>query len=253
MVVPQRKVEAVRRDFYASLRRYIQPKPNHMAMPPEIHGKCMPGDTPEEIIANFAAIVDIVLRHRLQVYRIGYYVTHVTRENNPEDQYMFGTCWHSLLNLLSPVLAKRRLTPVMDGLDPKIAKSFSATVRSCHVMHSVDGGRHCSIPHMNNMDGEVFYADSRYSVGTQIVDIVSYLRMVMDLTYEGYQLQPFKKRLAAEARRLHPMMYAEHIIAFTIEGVPQGPRWMARKPMESGPLVASHRHATHPLGLHLMY
>ena len=140
-----------------------------------MHGKLLPGTTDQEKIANVSAIVDLVVRNRLKVYRVGYYITDDLQAVFTANRWMIGTCWGSLLHVLEPVMARQVLIPVMDGFDPNMVRSFSSTVRWCNVMHAAGRGQIVSINHIQKLLGEVVYASSEYSVFTQVVDIVAYL------------------------------------------------------------------------------
>jgi hypothetical protein len=241
LVVPIRQYLELRTQFYAALHHYVVPKPGHIAMPAEMHGKLLPGTSDEEKIANVAAIVKLVISNRLKVYRIGYYITDDLQAATPGDQWMLGTSWGSMLHVLEPVLAGQMLIPVMDGFDLNMVRSFSSTVRWCNVMHAAGSGRNVSINHSQQLLSEVVYTSSEYSVFTQVVDVLAYLRKITDMKNDGWPLPPFKASLFALAQKLAPVMAEEHIIAMTLDDVPQGPKHMARKRTGKGPLVACWR------------
>ncbi len=241
LLVPIREYLELRAQFYTALHHYVVPESSHFAMPPEMHGKLLPGDTDQAKIANVAAVVDLVLSNRLKVYRVGYYITDGLQAAMPTDKWMVGTSWASLLHILEPVLARQLLIPVMDGFDLNMVKSFSSTVRWCNVMHAAGSGQMVSIKNSQQLISEVVYTSSEYSVFTQVVDIVAYLRKITDMKNDGWSLPPFKQRLLPWAQKLGRVMAAEDIIALTLDGVPQGPKHMSRQPTGKGPLVACRR------------
>ena len=65
-----------------------------------------------------------------------------------------------------------------------------------------------STPHNENL-GELFFADSKSSSMTQIVDVISWLRCISDDHTRGIDLSDFKRQLLPRAKRLPGNMVFE--------------------------------------------
>ena len=73
-----------------------------------------------------------------------------------------------------------------------------------------------SIKHSENILGEVFYADSNFSILTQLADMVSYLRNTVDISRTFKELSGFKKRLLKIAEGLSASIKFEEIGALKL-------------------------------------
>lgn len=111
--------------------------------------------------------------------------------------------------------------PVMDGFDKRIVSSLSSPVQIAHQMQ--EAGIKSSVENVENVIGDVFYADSRYAMFTQIADVASYLRQVYDRKREGLPLTAFKQQLLSVGRRLDPAIIREDIISMNPNGRAQLP------------------------------
>jgi len=136
------------------------------------------------------------------------------------DSKMLSVCWFSLLSMLQPEFENDVIVPIMDGINKNMIQKFSSLIKTLDVARA--GGlseENVSIRNSQNIFGEVFYAGSRFSVFTQVVDVISYLRQVADWAREGLVLKDFKKALLPIARKLEPAMTREEIILMNGERV----------------------------------
>ena len=136
---------------------------------------------------------------------------------------MLGGLWLGILNTLKPKIEKEMIIPVMDGFNNNMVRKFSQLVKSMDVMRAAGHGQSVSIKHSENILGEVFYADSQYSIFTQVVDIVSWLRQLSDISHDGKELTSYKQELLSIAEKLNPLLACDGVIAMKFNGETQGP------------------------------
>jgi len=103
------------------------------------------------------------------------------------------------------------LIAIMDGFDKETVRKMSLMIRNCDIMRSAGSANAISFKNTENIIGEVFYADSQYSVMIQVTDIVAYLRNVNDLSQEGWKFSSFKEKVLAEAKRLDSVMKCDEV------------------------------------------
>jgi hypothetical protein len=225
VLVPTHKYAELRTKFYDLLEWSIKSEPNAINMAvPELHGReLLPGEDDEKKLKIFEGVVDLVVRNRLEIYRVGYYITKTIRKTFKGDEEMLGRLWLEILNSLRPKIENEMIIPVMDGFDRNMVRKFSQLVKGMDVIRAA-GHEHCiSLKYSENILGEVFYADSHYSVFTQVADLVSWLRQLSDISREGKRLTPYKKRLLVVSEKLKPAIVCDEVIAMELNGKTQGP------------------------------
>jgi hypothetical protein len=241
VMVPTGECATLISQFYAVMRSFIQPQPNVIARPPEVHGYVLPGETDDEKVRTVWDVVDLVSASCMKVYRVGYYITPAIREAFSNDEMMLGSCWFSMQFMLAPQLAKHVVIPIMDGFGERHIRRFSESGLYCDLMRAVGHGSSVSVRHSENLC-DVMYADSRYSVFAQVADIVAYLRKISDMVADGHALPPFKQRLVELARKLDGAMEREEVVALSLNGSIQGPVHRAQAPGgEDSPLTCAFR------------
>lgn len=239
IVVPVEHYPRVRTEFYRLLPWAIEPAPNTIASAPELHGSdFLRSETDERKLEVFGGVVDLALAHALRVYRIGYFITDAIEQSLLHDRRLIGTCWFSLRSMMEPLLEREAVIPVMDGFNQNLVDQFSAPVKFTDEISSIDKETWLGSRHTRNILGEVFYADSKYSVMIQIADLVSYLRNASDLAKFGFPMSRFKASLAGLSRRLEACIAWEAIISLILNGKIQGPEKAASPPFKgSGPIT----------------
>lgn len=242
VLVPVTGYPELRTGLYDLLDWTIRPEPNVVGRPPELHGSDLLRDEDDERkLEVLKGVADLVVEQNHPIYRVGYYITREIEQTFPQDPKLVGMCWLSLLFMLEPVLAQSMVIPVMDGFHPRTVNSLSGPSSSINMFRAAGLEKIISVPHSANILGEVFFADSEHSVGTQLVDVISYLRHVTDLKNDGKPLSEFKSRLLEISNKLEPAIAREEIIALRLDGVVQGPAIRARPSSSSGPLTAASR------------
>lgn len=225
VMVPIHRYAELRTKFYDLLDWSIKPEPNTINMGvPELHGRdLLPEEDDEKKLDILEGVVDLVVKNQLEIYRSGYYITNMIREHFKGDEEMLGALWLNILNTLKPKIEKEMIIPVMDGFNKSMVRRFSQLVKNMDVMRAAGHGQSISIKHSENILGEVFYADSQYSIFTQVVDLVSWLRQLSDISREGKELTTYKKKLLLIAKKLDLVLACDGVIAMKFNGEAQGP------------------------------
>lgn len=160
---------------------------------PEIHGSNMlPGKEDNVKIDMFNSIAKLPSRFDFPIYRLGYFIDPYFK-NFKGDEQGISLCWRGLLSTIQVDYGNNYLLPVMDMVKQKDIRKFSGMIHSLHSYRTAGYGKSLSISKSENLLGEVFFADSRYSIMTQIVDVISYLRNLNDLKCEGHAFSEFKE------------------------------------------------------------
>lgn len=230
LLVPASNYQGVRAAFYDIIR----PKPKGLNLSPlELHfNDFMPHLKDEEKFQIFRRLVQLVISEKLQVLRVGYYVTELLRMQLGGDQKLIGLCWMGLLSALGPILQHGLLVPVLDaGFNQSfqpIVHKFSSMARATDLMRAAGLEESISIPNSENL-GEVVYGDSRYSAFIQLTDIVAGLRRVSETVRETGRLpnSEYKAHLLEISKELEPAMLFERAIAMRHNGEIQGPKHAA--------------------------
>lgn len=225
VLIPIHKYAELRTKFYDLLEWWIKPESNTINMGLlELHGReLLPEEDEEKKLIILNGVVDLVVSNQLEIYRGGYYITKTIRESFKGDEEMLGGLWFGILNTLRPKIANEMVIPVMDGFDRNMVRKFSPLVKGMDVMRAAGHEQSISIRNSENILGEVFYADSQYSIFTQVADLVSWLRQLSDISREGKELTPYKKKLLVVSEKLEPAIACDGVIAMEFNGKTQGP------------------------------
>lgn len=217
LLVPVTRYADLRTAFYGVLQWVITPDEGVIAVAPRaLHGRELlswhEGASDELKWQTFEAVVDLVVGQGLEVYRGGYYRHRRMVEVFAGDAALLSLCWFGLLSVLQPRFADEPMIPVMEGFDRATVDAFSQMIRDCDIMRACGLGADISFDHTENILGEVFYADSRFSVLTQVADVVAYLRHITDKANQGKPLTPFQDRLREISAKLAPSVAREEIV-----------------------------------------
>ena len=116
------------------------------------------------------------------------------------------------------------IIPVMDGFDKNMVRKFSQLVKGMDVMRAAGHKQSISLKHSENILGEVFYADSFYSIFTQVADLISGLRQLSDISREVKELTDYKKMLLMISEKLEPAIVGDDgVKAMVLNGETQSP------------------------------
>jgi hypothetical protein len=152
-------------------------------------------------------IANLVVDHRLPVIRYG---RRYKPGSRPDSRTLKIGTWLGIRLRLFERPDDERFIIVMDGFDPETVREMSGLVRGTDVLHAAGVGDP-NDPRFRQIIGEVFYADSRYSIMTQVADVVGYLRHVGDKQRAGVALSEFAQQLLAISHTLDGAMTVERI------------------------------------------
>lgn len=210
--VPLDSYDTVRSAYYEVVRLLIQPEPNAIeTAPPELHGVNLlrdhPGvdDAPRLEVAR--GIANLVIDHALPVIRYG---RRYRPGRRPDSKTLKIGTWLGIRLRILERPENERFVLVMDGFDPETVREMSGLVHATDVMHAAGMGDP-NDPRFRQIIGEVFYADGRYSIMTQVADVIGYLRHVSDKQRAGLALSEFGQQLLAVSRTLDRAMTVERI------------------------------------------
>lgn len=214
MLVPLHAYDELRSKFYSVMQWSVTPQEGVVNLnPPELHGrKFLESETDDRKLEVLRKLVELVVHNTIPIYRVGYYITQKEKDAFKGDSKLVGLSWFGMLSVLQPILENCHVVPVMDSCDSIGTRQLSGLIRTCDIMRfaGLEGG--LSVRHTQNLIGEVFYADSRFSAFTQMVDIVSYLRRLGDLRRDGVQIMGFKASLLEFHDALEPVVVHDEIV-----------------------------------------
>lgn len=214
LLVPAHNYPDLRIKFYDTLQWAIRPEEHVVSSPPELHTNAfLSGHDDIVKLQNLEHIVEMVVSNQLRIYRVGYYVTKETASLFRGDKQLMAVCWFRMIAMLQPEFESDILVPVMDGFNTQNVLTFSGMIKSVDVVRAAGLESSLSFNNTQNILGEVFYADSKFSIFTQVADVVSYLRHVTDWAREGLTMTDFKKQLLRIADNLTPALVREEIVA----------------------------------------
>lgn len=230
VVIPLDEYSALRSKFYEVLRFEMEPQKDALNLnPPEFHFVDFLRHQSDEIkFDKLQSLADLVVENQLEIYRVGYYITKNVKKKFESDEQLIGLCWLGILFMLQPKLESEMIVPVMDAGFEKnmkqMIKQFSGPMKTVDVLRETGREENISIKHSINIL-DVFYADSEYSIFTQLTDIVSGLRRISETFNHDKQLitSAFKRQLLPISEHLLNAPIREEIVALNLDGRVEGP------------------------------
>jgi hypothetical protein len=151
----------------------------------------------------FNGIVDLVLRYKIEAYRVGYYYTPELASVFRTKKNLLSLCLLEILSSVTKVHGSEQIWPVMETDRSDVQDlHFPAMVGSLSYYGARVGKESISIDYTNL--GELLYSTKHSKIGS-IVDCVAYLRRATEQQAVGGASE-FKQRLAEIGRRLDPSM-----------------------------------------------
>lgn len=215
----------IRSDFYKIIMPYIKSKEGGFHLGPiELHGKAfLPDASDQEKVEVYGKVIKLVAKHKLKIYRVGYYITKGLAKQFQGDSRLLNLCWFGLMAKVQDTLQKHFVIPVMDGLDMSIAKHFMATTKGAEVQDQVGLNYRPDIK--MNLTGEVLFTDSEHSIFIQMADLVSYIFSINDLVREGFTVSSFKDKVHGEIHILSKRQVFEKVLTMTLNDVVHEPNY----------------------------
>ena len=212
--IPVARFSDLRLRFHEVMKDFISPQPGTCNLTlPELHGKSMlPNHTDDDKLLYFGKIADYVIENELPVYRVGYNRTPATEIRFSSDKELRGLVWDGMMHVIEPILSESFVIPIMDSCDLNERSKYSRPLQEMGVLQSIGFGKAIAIQGVANLIGEVYFADSSVSALTQVVDMVSYLRLKL----EAGKGSAFQESLQNIARKLDVAMAYEKVHALSL-------------------------------------
>lgn len=163
----------------------------------QIHASnLLPDSTDEERFSFLEGLVELVNEFRFQVYRLSLVRTPQNVSSLEGESGLVETSFQSLLSLLRNSFPETQVWPVMEiDRTDRQDQAFAGLIQRLDYRAT-----HHILPEQaswwdDSHFGEVLYVTKMSSYGS-MVDCVTYLLHVKWLDSNGYNLTPFKKRLA---------------------------------------------------------
>lgn len=163
---------------------------------PEIHGSDMlRSENREQRLNMFNAISKLPSKHNFSIYRVGYFITRESKKLFQGDVKNISSCWMALYPQIINDYKRNYIVPIMDMSSKSDYDKFSGQIQHLNVMRTAGLGDSIGINNTENLLGEVFFADSQFSIITQVVDVISYIRCINDQKEERLSLSNFKNEI----------------------------------------------------------
>jgi hypothetical protein len=223
--IPQRKLNAVTIDFYKIIRQIIDKFPDkinnsrRIYSSPVLHGKSLlrkKEKEKENITLDFSNIdddfrieifnnvIDLVIKHKLRIIRLGYNNYDELRKANYKADQMYNFNWIGLSTYIDRSLRIKKAICVMEGNDMEMINAFSKFLSSGKTLSYIypDLEKSSAYNDSRKFIGNVFYVPARYCEYLQIVDIIAYILHKKDYIDITGDSSDFSKRIYDLHQRL---------------------------------------------------
>jgi hypothetical protein len=226
LLIPSDVYPSIRDEFYDILITTLLPKSEKeigLGQLPELHANELlnnfPDSSDEMRFRLLNKLVQLVASQNIHIYRYGVFMNKASKQSIATygPQFLISICWFNLIAMLESELAENMIIPVMDGFDPKMVGSFAYAIKSLDSIRRFVDAKNLFLQHTENILGEVFYADSQYSIFIQLADIISYLRLTNDLVTRGTNLTEYKNSLHEISKQIPANLLHEATQEFNFE------------------------------------
>jgi hypothetical protein len=221
ILIPLDTFEKIRDDFYNRiLNQFIFLGENNFNLnPPNIHGKELLKGTvfennDEKKIEIFRTVTEIVNENSIKVYKLAWLKDEGVKIYKNLDTKLMGIIFPYFIELIDKDIQDIKVIPIMDGLDINTSKIFSQFIKTSEILGRTTNKNNLTIKNSKNIYGEVFYADSRFSVFIQLVDVISYMLHCNDYKKFDKVYGSFKSKIIEVAEKIKPEL-VNHKYYFT--------------------------------------
>lgn len=216
LLVPNGTHAEFRKRFYDAVLTALDIEPNVIPQPPEIHGSNLFPGRPDDVKYRFLEqIIRACLDLDMQVLRVGYFLNGDIRSAFKRDKNIVSLCFNGILSSIQGLLKSTEIWPVVESdHSPLQDQHFAGSIQFLDFVTSHLGKRSLTLD--NNNLGEMLYCSKRSIYGST-VDLCSYLLDARFLDQSGFEITPFKRKLASIAASLGPMVIYDEIINLTFE------------------------------------
>ena len=225
--IPQKKLGSISADFYKVINQIIDKYPNKINdskliySAPVLHGNSLLRKKNEKDIENkgwdfsiidddfrietFNNIIDIVLKHRIRIVRLGYNNYDELKRKNYKDEQMYNLIWIGLSSYIDRSYRIKKAICIMEGNSSGMISAFSTFLSGAKMFSYVypDVEKSSVFSDSKKFIGNVFYVPARYCEYLQIVDIISYILHKKDFVDITNESSDFSKKIYHLSRRLN--------------------------------------------------
>ena len=215
ILIPLDKFEIIRNDFYTRiLNQFIILEKSFNLHPPIIHAKELLKGTlfendDKKKIEIFQAVKDIVNDNSIQITRVCWSKKSDVSLFKHMDDRLMKLIFPKFIELIDEHLRNVKIIPIMDGLDTRVSKIFSEFMKALEISGRILNENSLTIKNSNNIYGEVFYANSKFSIFTQLVDLVSYMLHCIDYKKFEKNYGDFKIQIIDTAEKIKTDLITE--------------------------------------------
>ena len=213
LVVDESRYIEFRRLFFKSLEKIVCAKPNTYGPIPELHGsKFLPNATDRERIDIQKAIFSVVKEVGARVYRCGYYRDGEFPPGMDTEENLLSLAFLGIQFQTQVEYERELILPIMDGVSVDISKLVGSSNHSTqgHLALGLPKG-FLSIENYQNIADPVV-SDSRFSVGTQCVDVVSYALHCKHWFELGLPKSEYKQQVVEAVNELGCCIRANEVV-----------------------------------------
>lgn len=221
ILIPLDKFEKIRNEFYSRILNQfiIMGKSTFDLSPPIMHGKELLKGTvfennDQKKLEIFQMVADIVNDNYIKVYRLGWLKDKRVNIFENLDPNLMGLIFPKFIELIDNDIKDIKVIPIMDGLDPKISKIFSQFIKQLEIARQITSNNNLMIKNSKNIYGEVFYADSKFSIFIQLVDMISYMLHCNEYKSFEKNYGIFKSKIIEITEKIRPEL-VNHKYYFT--------------------------------------
>lgn len=224
LIVDEHEYASLRQALFGSLGQFVRPRPDNYGIPPEIHGSDFLREVENDEVRFevVRGVFEAVANTDSRIYRCGYYYDENLPEGLGSDHGLLGLAYLGIQFMTQPEFEDQILVPIMDGVDIQIAEQFGAANHHANALIANGfGEENITIQNIANL-AESTVADSRYSITTQCVDLMSYCYHCRDWVNQGFPASEYKQKLAELTQVLDPRLSRHEIVRMNMLGAENG-------------------------------
>lgn len=227
---PIRKHHAIRKEVYSIHRKIkdelqIQP----YGQTPEIHGVELlnslkyPQINDDFRISIYREMREIVNRHRIKVFRIGYNnAKEIAKFLKSKNQKLYGLHMLGLCSLLNHLTSSHRIIIVMDSTNQDVVDVMSRMIYAQTSDTLMFPERQLSfiMQKPQNILDSIVYVDSKFSELMQLSDVIGYTFNKLDYQRQGKTLSEFSRRIANVCNEINANLITESVVTMQMNPPP---------------------------------
>ena len=213
LIIDELSYLELRELFFKSLKELVCIEPNTYGSIPELHGsKFLPGVTDLERTQIQKNIFKAIKEVEARIYRCGYYRNSEFPPGMDSDNSLLSLAFLGIQFQTQVEYEKELILPIMDGVHTDISKLVGQSNHTTQGLIAMGFPKESlSIKNYRNIADPVV-SDSRFSVGTQCVDVVSYALHCKHWIELGLPKSEYKCQVVEALDELESCIRANEII-----------------------------------------